>query len=320
MTYYHKKASPVPWIAAVVLLGGFIGLVVYFTGDKEEPVDKFPPVVQENWPPPSSYEPEPQAVEPDPIPVEPVPQPKVAMSPAKAEKRLREATLEWRAYAVKLCKDKQWKSPRAVAFLEKVTWNDRDPEKQHANGLASIRIMLGTDSMDAVTLAEALAEKGDLEEFFDSNWSKLDSGVATAKTTEVVLDDMWKPNRIRWGFPLDTPIETLQEFKHGALAMSQQTWGALVVLYVRSLEIADEAKMTMVQDAMGTGIRLQEIKMRAGLRKLLKLPDASVKEVAEEFTSRFVGKEESEMQAFLQTLIGDMAPAIEAATAAKEES
>jgi hypothetical protein len=319
VTYYHKKSSPVPWIAALVLLGGFVGLVVYFTGDKEEPVDPFPPVVQEQWQPPS-YEPEPQPVAPDPVPIEPIPQPRVAMTPAKAEKRLKEATLEWRAYAVKLCKEKQWESPRAVAFLEKVTWNDRDLEKQHANGLASIRVMLGTDSMDAVTLAEALAEKGDLEDFFEANWSKLDSGVAAKAKTEVVLDDMWKPNRIRWGFPLDTPIDKLQEFKHGRLALTQQAWNGLVVLYIQSLEVNDEAKMKLAQDAMGDGLRLREAKMRAGLRVLLKMPEASVKEVAEEFTSRFEGKEDAEMQAFLQTLVGEMAPAVEAAVAAKEES
>ena len=308
---YRKKTNPVPWIAAIVLLAAFVGLVLTFTGEDDAKTTA-PPVAQ-NWrpsePAPISYEP----------PVEqsyeaPKPPPKPELSAAQAEKNLRAATLEWRAFAVEHCRNQGWKTPRAVAFLEKTTWNDRDLEKQHANGLASIQTMLGMETTDPVALAKALDEKGERGTFFEQNWSKLDTPEVADSQAVVALDDRWKPNRIRWGFPLDTPIETLQEFKRVGLAMSLQLWQAMAGQHVQALEIEDEAKMPKFRAAVGEGIREKEAKMHAALRVLLEMPEASLREVVEELVRKSTELKEE----LAKSLVDKLDAAIQAAEKAEE--
>ena len=310
MTYHHKKASPVPWIAGALLLAAFIGVVVHYSGDGE-PEIAGPPLAHGRPVPMPVAEPEPA---PEPYPeerYEPPPPPKPEFSPAQARKLLREATKQWRAFTVRLCKTQRWKSDRAVAFLEKVTWNDRDLEKQHAHGLASFRTMLGVQSTDSVELAQALAGAGTLPAFFQRNWSKVDVGAAAApEKKETVLEDSWKPNRIRWGFPLDTPVETLQQFKHVSLAASMQTWRALAGSFIQALDISETEKMPKFRAVMGDGVRTQEIKMRAAFQVLLNMPDASVKEVAEEFSRRAQDQEKEELA---KSLGANIAAAVAAA-------
>jgi hypothetical protein len=307
---YHKKASPLPWIAGVVLLAAFIGMIVHYTGD-DEPEIAGPPLAHGRPVPMPVAEPEPA---PEPYPeerYEPPPPPKPEFSPAQARKLLREATKAWRAFTVRLCKTQRWKSDRAVAFLEKVTWNDRDLEKQHAHGLASFRTMLGVQSTDPVDLAEALAGAGSLPAFFQRNWSKVDvADEAAPKKKETVLEDSWKPNRIRWGFPLDTPVETLQEFKHVSLAASMRTWHGLAGGFVRALEISETEKMPKLRAIVGDGVRTQEIKMCAAFQVLLGMPDASVKEVAEEFSRRAQDQKKEELA---KSLGENIVAAVEAA-------
>jgi hypothetical protein len=313
MTYHHKKSSAVPWIAGAVLLAAFIGVVVHYSGD-DEPEIAGPPLAHGRPVPIPVAEPEPA---PEPYPeerYEPPPPPKPEFSPAQARKLLREATKEWRAFTVRLCKTQRWKSDRAVAFLEKVTWNDRDLEKQHANGLASFRTMLGVQSTDSVELAQALAGAGTLPAFFQRNWSKVDVGAAAEhEKKETVLEDSWKPNRIRWGFPLDTPVETLQEFKHVSLAASMQTWRGLAGSFIQALDISETEKMPKFRAVMGDGVRTQEIKMRAAFQVLLNMPDASVKEVAEEFSRRAQDQKKEE-------LVKSLGENIAAAVAAAEQA
>jgi len=302
---YYKKSSPLPWIAAVVLVGAFIGIVVWTTREKEP---ELPPA------PVGFEEPDPEPV-PAPVryePVEETPPEKPQLTAAQAEKLLQKATLEWRAFAVRLCKTKKWSSRRAADFLKNVTWSDRDRAKQHANGLVSIGKMLGVPTQDPVALAEALDSRGRLEKFFEENWSKVEvTWEAEPERNEVALDDAWKPNRIRWGFPLDTPIAQLQEFKQVGLTSARQAWHGLAGTYIQSLEIDDDAKGTMFAAALGQGIRTQEAKMHAGLRVLLDLPEGSVKEVVEEFLSQTAkeGREE---------LIKSMAAKMDSAIAAAQ--
>jgi hypothetical protein len=305
---YYKRTSPTPIIAAVVLLGAFIGIIVWATGEKEQEIPR-PPVAR-RAPAPLPVPPVPQEEPPLEVPLDPPPKPQ--LSGAQAEKRLRTATREWRAFTVRLCQTKKWPSARAVAFLEKVTWSDRDLEKQHANGLESIRRMLGVETKEPVALAEALAEKGGLRTFFEQNWSRVDVEWEAAPERDVtVLEDAWKPNRIRWGFPLDTPVEKLQEFKLGSLRVALQAWPALAGGYVQSLEIDDDAKHTKWRAATGEGIRAQEAKLHAAFRVLFDMPKASVKEVVEEFVRQ--AQKEGGAQQLAQTLAGKLDGAVTAA-------
>lgn len=276
----YRKTSPVPFIAAGVLLAGFAGLVVWATrgGDKGSSGGVLPAAPA----PVARVEPEPMPAQPPP---EPVPDVQLPPAPrftaAQAEERLRQATAEWRAFTLELCKQQRWSQARAVAFLERTTWNDRDLEKQHAHGLASLRLMLGLDSEDPVALAEALAAKGDLHKWFAENWSKVD--VEWKPENKVVeLDDAWKPNRIRWGFPLDTPVEKLQEFKMLSTA-ALEAWQGLAGSYIGPLEIDETAKVAMWQSAIGDDLVTQELKMHAAFRVLLGKPEGTMREVVEEF-------------------------------------
>ena len=113
MSRYGKKTSPVPWIAAGGLLIGFVVLVVVTTG-KDEPqpaAPTNPPIVAEA----------PVAKE-----AAPPPAPEPGLTAAEADAYLRRATAEWREFTLELCREEKWPSRRAVAFLEKVTWNDRE--------------------------------------------------------------------------------------------------------------------------------------------------------------------------------------------------
>jgi len=309
---YYKKSSPVPWIAGAVLLAAFIGMVVYYTGDNEQ--DPNAPPFARGMPAPA---PAPVPQEPPPEepyePYEPPPPPKPKLSPAQAEKRLRTATAEWRAFTVRLCRTQKWKSDRAVAFLEKVTWNDRDLEKQHAHGLASIGTMLGLQTTDPVTLAEALADRGTLPTFFERNWSKVDvvAGAGAEPEKEKVLEDNWKPNRIRWGFPLDTPIDQLDGFKRVGLTMSLQAWRAIAGQFIQGLEILETEKAPKFKGAVGESIHEREAKMHAAFRVLLDMPDASVKEVVEQF----IRKNEELKEEFAKSIVEKMAAAVQAAEA-----
>jgi len=309
---YYKKTSPVPWIAGAALLAAFIGMVVYYTGDDEQD-PSVPPFASGR--PALAYAPEPESVprEPPPEePYEPPPPPKPKLSPAQAEKRLRVATAEWRAFTVRLCRTQKWKSDRAVAFLEKVTWNDRDLEKQHAHGLASIGAMLGVQTTDPVALAEALAGSGTLPAFFDRNWSKVDVGAGAEPEKEKVLEDKWKPNRIRWGFPLDTPIDELDGFKRVGLTVSLQAWRAFAGSFVQGLEILETEKGPKFRAAVGESIRAKEAKMHAAFRVLLDLPDASVREVVEQF----LRKNEELKEEFAKSVVEKMDAAVKAAETA----
>ncbi|MHC4933206.1 MAG: hypothetical protein ACYTGV_13560 [Planctomycetota bacterium] len=303
---YYKKSSPVPWIAAVVLVVAFIGIVVWTTREKKP---ELPPA------PVAFEEPEPEPV-PVPVRYEPVeepPPPKPQLSAAQAEKLLQRATKEWRAFAVQLCKRKKWSSQRAADFLKNVTWSDRDRAKQHAQDLASIGKMLGVQTQDPVALAEALDSKGRLDKFFEENWSKVEvEWKAEPARDETVLDDAWKPNRIRWGFPLDTPIAQLQEFKQVGLRAAQQTWHGLAGTYIQGLEVDNDAKGTMFAGAIGQGLRTQEAKMHAGLKVLLNMPEGSVKDVAEEVARQLAAEGREE---FVKSLASKMDAAIEAAQA-----
>ncbi|MHC4223320.1 MAG: hypothetical protein ACYSUN_04965, partial [Planctomycetota bacterium] len=239
------------------------------------------------------------------------PPPKPQLTAAQAEKLLQKATKEWRAFAVQLCKKKKWSAQRAADFLKVVTWNDLDRAKQHANGLVSIGKMLGVPTQDPVALAEALDSKGRRDKFFEENWSKVEvAWEPGAERRETVLEDAWKPNRIRWGFPLDAPIAHLQEFKQVGLTNAQQAWHGLAGTYIRALEVDNDTKGTMYSSAIGQGIRTQEAKMHAGMRVLLDLPEASVKEVVEEFLSN-AGNEGREE--FIKSLASKMDAAIAAA-------
>jgi hypothetical protein len=311
---YYKKASPVPWIAGAVLLAAFIGMVVYYTGDNEQ--DPNAPPFARGMPAPA---PAPVPQEPPPEepyePYEPPPPPKPKLSPAQAEKRLRAATAEWRTFAVRLCKTQKWKSDRAVAFLEKVTWNDRDLEKQHAHGLASIGTMLGVQTRDPVALAEALEGRGTLQTFFERNWSKVDvvagagAGAGAKPEKEKVLEDSWKPNRIRWGFPLDTPIDQLDGFKRVGLTTSLQAWRAIAGQFIQGLEILETEKMPKFKAAVGESIQEKEAKMHAAFRVILDMPDASVKEVVEQF----LRKNEELKEEFAKSIVDKLAAAVQAA-------
>jgi hypothetical protein len=318
MTYYHKKASPVPWIAGAVLLAVFIGIVVHYSGDGE-PEIVGPPMARGRPVPVPESQPEPAYEPPTPEePYEPPPPPKPQLSAAQARKLLREATKEWRAFTVRLCRTQKWKSDRAVAFLEKVTWNDRDLEKQHSNGLASLRTMLDVKTTDPVALGEALAGAGSLSAFFERNWSKVDVGAVEAESEkkETVLEDMWKPNRIRWGFPLDTPIETLEAFKRAALPMSQQIWRAVAGSYIQSLDISETEKGPKFHSAFGQGVRTREAKLHAALRVLMDKPDASVREAVEELLRRAQETKPDEFAKSLGENRAKIAKAVKAAEAA----
>lgn len=315
MTYYHKKSSPLPWIAGVVLLAAFIGIVVHYTGDDEPEIAGPPMGYGRSAPVP---EPEPYA-EPPPEEriAEPPPPPKPQLSRAEAEKRLRDATKEWRAFTVRLCKTQRWKSAKAVAFLQKVTWNDRDLEKQHEHGLESIRTMLGLNTTDPVALAEALAGAGTLPMFFERNWSKVDVAAGAApERTETVLEDMWKPNRIRWGFPLDTPIETLEEFKRVGLNVSMQVWHGVAGLYIQSLEISETEKGPKYEAAVGQSVQAREEKLRAAMRVLMDKPDASLKDIVEDLVGRLEEKKSEELAKQLFENQEKVARALKAAEAA----
>ncbi len=320
MTYYHKRASIVPWIAGVILLAAFIGIVVHYSGD-DEPEIAGPPLGYGGPAPATQPQPEPYA-EPPPAeePYEPPPPPKPQLSRAESEKLLRSATKEWRAFTVRLCKTQRWKSDKAVAFLQKVTWNDRDLDKQHEHGLESFRIMLGLNTTDPVALAEALAGAGTLPVFFERNWSKLDVAAgAVPEKTETVLEDMWKPNRIRWGFPLDTPVTTLEEFKRTGLVTCQRVWHAVAGTYVQGLDISETEKGPKLRSAVGDGVLAREEKLKAAFRVLMDRPDASLKEVVEEFMRRVPSLEREKLQEVITSLVENrpkVAKALEAAEAA----
>jgi len=314
---YYKKASPVPWIAGAVLLAAFIGIVVYYSGD-DQPDPNAPPFARGVAPPST---PVPASTPPPPPPEEryepPPPPPKPKLSPAQAEKRLRAATLEWRAFTVRLCRTQRWKSDRAVAFLEKVTWNDRDLEKQHAHGLESLRTMLGVSTTDPVALAEALDDRGNLPTFFERNWSKVDVAYeAKPEKKETVLEDAWKPNRIRWGFPLDTPVDQLEGFKRVGLTVSLQAWGQIAGVYIQSLDILETEKQPKWRAVVGQGIQAQEAKMHAAFRVLLDKPDASVKEIVEEFSRRLQDTKTEELAKALLENRAKVDKALKAAEAA----
>lgn len=268
MSRYQKK-SPVPWIVAAVLLLAFVGVVVFATrGDDETP----PEPVREA-----------AAPAPKPAPKE-VAEPS-GPSAEEVDRALRRATTAWRAFALALCEEQQWPSQKAVAFLEKVTWSDRDREKQHAHGLAALRRMAGVDAQDPAALAEALRGEVDLDAFFARNWSKLE--VEWEPEPEVtVLDDAWKEKRVQWGFPPDAPVDTLQGFKHFALAASLNGWRQLAGRTIQEMAIDDAAKVEKFVSALGDGPQQAEAKMHAALRVLLEMPDGSVKDVAEEFFRR----------------------------------
>lgn len=314
---YYKKSSPVPWIAGAVLLAGFVAIVVHYSGDDAGDPNAPPFARGVPLPPAPTLVPEPEP-EPPPVeePYEPPPPPKPTLSPAQAEQRLRAATKEWRAFTVRLTQRERWKSPRAVAFLQKVTWNDRDLEKQHAHGLEAIRTMLGVSTTDPVAIAEALEERGNLTTFFDRNWSKVDVGAAPEPDAkEAVLEDMWKPNRIRWGFPLDTPVENLQQFKHVSLALCQRLWEMLSGAYVQGLDILETEKRPKWLNAVGQGYRAQEAKLQAALRVLVDKPDGSLREVVEEFVTRI--PEESKREEFIKSFLENR-PKLEKAVKAAE--
>jgi hypothetical protein len=287
---YYKKASPVPWIAGVALLAAFVGIVVHYSSD-DAPEITGPPLGSGRSMPAPAPEPV-RAPPPEEERYEPPPPPKPQLSRAEAEKRLREATKEWRAFTVQLCRTQRWKSDRSVAFLKKVTWNDRDLEKQHENGLKSLRTMLGVQTTDPVALAEALAGAGSLPVFFERNWSKVDvAAVAEPAKQETVLEDMWKPNRVRWGFPLDTPVQVLEAFKQGGLAMSQRAWHVVAGTYIQGLDISETEKGPKLQAAIGDNVRTREVKLQAAFRVLMDKPDASLKDVVEEFVRRVPDRE-----------------------------
>ena len=308
----YRQTSLLPWAVAAALLAAFVGIVVVYSGGEEQ---------GSIAPPLASAKPKPAPVpDPDPSPQtpppgearEPPPPPQAGLSPAQAEKRLRAATAEWRAFAVRLCRTQRWKPNRSVAFLEGVTWSDRDLEKQHAHGLASIRTMLGVEATDPVALAEALEEQGSLSAFFDRNWSKVDAAREGGPEQETVLEDRWKPNRIRWGFPLDTPIEKLREFKRVGLTVSLRAWQAFAGQYIRDLEMDDTATESKWRAAVGEGVRAQEAKMHAALRVLLDLPEATLREVVEEFVLRIDGSKEE----FPNAVLKKMEAAVKAAEGA----
>jgi hypothetical protein len=324
MTYY-KKSSPVPWIAGIVLLAVFVAIVIHYSGDDQEQDPNMPPLARGGPAPAPIPVPEPEPVPmPPPVdePYEPPPPPKPKLSAAEAEKRLRDATKEWRAFTVRLSQRERWKSAKAVAFLQKVTWNDRDLEKQHSNGLRSIGLMLGMPTTDTVALAEELTSRGSLTAFFEQNWSKVDvADEPSEEPKETVLEDAWKPNRIRWGFPLDTPVETLRQFKNSALAVTLRVWPQMAGIYVQSLEIDETEKAPKFAAAIGRGanVKTREAKMHAAFRILMDKPDGSVREVAEEFFNRIQGKKDKELQEYLQSLLENrpkVAKAVKAAEAA----
>jgi hypothetical protein len=302
----YKKSSPVPIIAAVVLLGAFIGIVVAVTGGGEDEPEPVAPQYRYRPPAPVVLPPEPVAVTPS-IPVEP---PKIELSPAQAEVKLKHATAQWRAFALQLCKDQRWKTPKAVAFLEKVTWSDRDLAKQHAHGLAAIKTMLGMETDDTVAIAEELEGRGNLKAFFEKNWSKVDVGEVAEEAEVVALEDAWKPNRIRWGFPLDTPVETLQRFKMGGLRTATQVWASLVGAFVQAQQVDGATRQTLFLDSVGGSIKEREVKMHAAMRVLLEMPNASLRDVVQEFQKRV---EAEGAQAAAQALAPKLEQAMEAA-------
>ena len=297
----YRKTSPVPFIAGGVMLAVFIGVVVW-SADRGHKTAATPPVAAAK--PAVVPEPEERDIEVEPsrdVEVERTPEP--ALTVAQAEKRLRGATKEWRAFALQLCKDKNWKSEHAVAFLRAVTWNDRDPEKQHAHGLASIRTMLGGGTEDPVALVTALEKKGSLTTFFEQNWSKVAvDWKPQAKVT--ALEDRWKPNRIRWGFPLDTPVKDLQEFQYVGLRVTMDMWRSVVATHIDGLDVDEGKKITRAQAAIGEGLQAQEKKMRAGFRVIFDMPKGTVKEVVEELLAQAKQGQEKFVKAMAERLGG----------------
>ncbi len=307
----YRKTSPVPFIAGGVMLAVFIGVVVW-SGDRGQKTTATSPVAAAK--PAVVPEPEERDIEVEPsrdVEVERTPEP--ALTVAQAEKRLRGATKEWRAFALQLCKDKNWKSEHAVAFLRAVTWNDRDPEKQHAHGLASIWTMLGAGTKDPVALVTALEKKGSLTTFFEQNWSKV--AVDWRPQSKVTaLEDAWKPNRIRWGFPLDTPVEDLQSFQRIGLRLAKDMWLSLVSTYVAELKIDDDEKTTRAMAAVGEELKTQERKMRAGFRVIFDMPKGTVKEVVEKL---LVQAQKQGQEKFVKAMATRLQRAVKAAEKAE---
>ena len=304
------KTGPVPFIAGGVMLAILIGLVAW-SSVRGQKTAATPPVG------PAKRAPEPVREEESQrdVPVTPPPAPALTPAPtltvAQAEMRLRKATSQWRAFALQLCKS--WKSEHAVAFLRKVTWNDRDPQKQHTHGLASIRTMLGAGPGDPVALVTALEKKGRLTTFFEQNWSK----VAVAWKPQVkatVLEDAWKPNRIRWGFPLDAPVKDLQEFQSVGLRVTMDMWQAMVGSYINGLDVDDGKKMTRWQAAVGEDRQAREKKMRAGLRVILDMPKGTVKEVVEEILAKV---QQQGQEKFVEAMAARLDDAVKAAEKAE---
>lgn len=294
----YRTSSRVPLIAGAVLLAVFVGLVIWATGNEEEG-PAAPPVA-------TNPEPEPEA-EPEP---EPAPPPR--MSAKEADHLLHAATAKWRAFAVELCREQGWPEEKAVAFLEETTWNDRDKEKQHAHGLQSLARMTGVKADDPVALAEAIARHVPIENLFAESWKKLQVEWKP-KEKETVLDDRWKETRVRWGFPLDTPILDLQEFKRVRLDGALSAWQGMVISALQKQGVDQAHGSDAARAAIGMDPRTREVKMRAAFRVLFGMPDASVRQVVDELVKRSEeGKREE--------LVKSVAEKIDEAIAAAEKA
>jgi len=305
----YRKSTPVPLIAAGVLLAGFVALVVWAKQGGKEQAPLPAPTPTARGPEPA---PAPPPVEAPPAEEPPAAKPVVRLTPAEAKAWLKNATVTWRAFTLDLCQRQKWPDDRAVAFLEKVTWNDRDLEKQYAHGIASFRAMLGLEGDDPVALAEALAAQGDLRAWFAESWPKLEVDWKPEEKV-TVLEDRWKPNRIRWGFPLDTPVDLLEAFQQVSL-QAMQVWQGLAGAYVGGLDIDETEKAARWRTATGEGLPAQEAKMRAALRVLVDKPKASYKEAVEAFFKLVAGKNQEELQ---KEMLDKLPAAFEAAQKAE---
>lgn len=300
----YRQGTSVPWIAAAVLLVAFVAIVVWATSGESEQASTPPVASRAPAPAPPPGEPETPPVAAN------RPSPKPRLTAAEAERRLRQATTAWRAFALELCEEQKWPSARALVFLEKATWNDRDLEKQHAHGIASIRTMLGVKADDPITLAEALGTEESLRAFFETNWSKVKvEWEPEPIEKERVLEDAWKPNRIRWGFPLDAPIDDLQRFKLVELRAAQEAWQMLVADYLQEQKLDDNAAQEKWLAVVGDGLHSEEAKMHAAFRVLLDMPEGTVKAVVEDFLRRV----EDEKENLAKSLLDKMDAALQAA-------
>jgi hypothetical protein len=300
----YRKSSPVPLIAGVVLLAAFIGIVAWAVSGEEETGPAARPVASTPEP-----EPEPEA-RPEP---EPKPAPKPRMTVKEADHLLRAATAKWRAFAVELCRKQDWPEDKAVAFLEETTWNDRDKEKQHAHGLQSLARMTGVDAGDHVALAAAVGRHVPIESLFEESWQKLQVEWKPEEKVKV-LDDAWKETRVRWGFPPDTPINDLQEFKVVRLGVALEAWRGLVITVLQQQGMDQAHGGERAQALIGMDPRTREAKMRAAFRVLFDMPDGSVKQVADELVRRTESEKQEE---FVKSVLDKMDAAMTAAEKAE---